>query len=146
MSTANVICPTPPQTRRKAESFHTCVLFREVSFPYLCIQPVQYINPSIHISRIHPVYFLCLLSSASSSQLHCFLQWKTCDMSKRYYLRALMGHELPVTNQGQDLRIAINSSMEKNALDALPGPKHPTLNQVSATIWKERRVKKTITT
>jgi len=30
-----------------------------------------------------------------------------------YYLRAVIGHELTITNQGQDLRITIDSSMEK---------------------------------
>lgn len=52
-----------------------------------------------------------------------------------------MGHELPSNNQGQDHRIAINSSIDKNALDALQGSKNPTPNQVSATIWKEKGVK-----
>lgn len=112
ISTANVICPIPPQNRRKAESFHTCVLSREVSFPYLCIQPVQYVKPSIHTSWVHPAHFLRWLSSASSSQLRWFLQRKTCDISKRHYLKAVMDHELSITNQGWDLN-AINSSTEK---------------------------------
>lgn len=53
-----------------------------------------------------------------------------------------MDNELSVTNQGQDLLPSI-VPWEKNALDALQGPKNPTPNQVTATVWKKRGVKKT---
>ena len=60
-------------------------------------------------------------------------------MSKQYYLRAVTGHELTITNQGQDLRIA-NDSLEKNALDALQGPK--TQLRTKCQLFGNRGVKK----